>query len=104
MMTAKYEEQLPDLVRRVEALNKVFWEILRIAIQEALGEPLVDCTRCGKPMLPRRTYAKLTEDQKKAIRGFILKGYTGVYCATCQGSVNQLSDAEVARLRGQVGA
>jgi len=102
-MSVRYEGQLPDLVRRVEALNKVFWDMLRIGIREALGEDLANCARCGKPMLPRRSYNKLTEDQKKAIRGFVLKGYTATHCASCQGSVNQLSEADLARLRGQVG-
>lgn len=97
-------DKIPLLVERLQKLNDNFWAILRTTIEETLGEKLPSCTRCSKPMIPRRTYAKLTREQKEAIKGVILKGYTATHCATCQGSVNALDEAELIRLRRQVGA
>jgi hypothetical protein len=103
-MAMRFEEELPRLVERIVAAHEHFQNVLDGIILGTLGESLHRCGKCRRPMLPRRTWEKLSKREKDKLKGLVMKASTNQGDGECMGCHrNNIAPAKLAHLRAQVG-
>jgi hypothetical protein len=99
------DDNLDFLVARLRELDEAYLAQREEITIEALGRQLKQCAKCGRHMLGRRVWDKLSFEVRKQIRKHINRVGTGDNCATCVAKKARvpLSDEEVERLQKLVG-